>query len=88
MSIKEFTETYYPNRSEMERIAFDKFVKWHVDSKDYKVIRNALMRCGILNIRDLYEISDEQIRRIRNVGAKRAEKISELKNIIKQSVEN
>lgn len=86
MTIKDFTEWYYPSVREKEIFALKKFVEEFVNIKDYYTILNILSRAGIKSIYDLYNADEKQIRKVRNVGPKRMELIMKMKSAIDQNL--
>lgn len=86
MTIKDFTEGYYPTVREKEIFALKKLVEESVSVKDYHSILNILSRAGVKSIYDLYNADEKQILKARNVGPKRMALIMEMKSVIDQNV--
>lgn len=87
MTIKDFTEMYYPTKKEMEMDALGRFIKEQC-GKDYTHILNVLYRNEIRSIKDLYEIREERLSYIRNnyVGQKSYKNLLNAKKVIDDSL--
>jgi len=86
MTIEEFTKVYYPAKYELERYALEKLCH-DVCGRKNVTIRNVLLRGGITSISKLYETSDEDLLKLRNVGSINLELIHKMIDRIRHNLE-
>lgn len=80
-SIEELTKSFYPSEREMELYALREFV-------GNESVANALVRNDVYNIKDLHDISIDELKKFRCIGPKKLEVIIELKEIIDRMLED
>ena len=86
MTIEEFTKQWYPD--DYEREALYNFIKDCIsnDSRNRYAIFNTLIRNDVRSIRQLRDITEDELRKFRCIGEKRLELIMELKKVIDECV--